>query len=680
MNNRMSHFEIFQVVDESLEYHDRLSDLILGLGLSLTVGGERFDVICVHVHCRGGCIIGAKVSFVEFSAETMSRERKDVGLSSSDSHITVSNTELGVPNLYNSARVFTKISTYTIGTKQLGHHWLRLHFYPVENNRYNLESAVFSVVASGITLLHGFKFSKFRKKCPLLKEYVVEVGGLSSEKLVLTLSPWNGSIAFINGFEVLSMPNGQFPSRAVPIPIGPELEIPTHVGFKTAYRVNMGGPILTPKNDTLWRIWESDQPFLINSASAHNVSVNPSSTEYPSGVSVDIAPNWVYATAQEMADANVTNQKFNILWAFKVDEGFDYLVRLHFCDMVSVTLYSLVFNVYMNNQSAMDSFDISRKTMALSSAYFIDFVVNVSMGSKQILVQVGVPNLRNIPTNAIVNGLEIMKMSNPSDGLDQNFRAYSTDLKPHKSNKNVLLVIFLCLGGFSVLVLILVAVSLYFRHPNKPKHQQPACLPLPTHVGSSDTKVSTGSFASMTPSLRLGHVIAFSEICEATKSFDENLVLGVGGFGKVYKGVLENGVVVAVKRGNPRSQQGVVEFRTEIKMLSKLQHRHLVSLIGYCEELNEMILVYEFMVGGPLRKHLYGSNLPPLTWKQRLEICVGAAKGLHYLHTAAAESIIHCDVKTTNILLDENLAAKVADFGSNPREYCCEGKFRVPRS
>ncbi|KAF3944129.1 hypothetical protein CMV_029379 [Castanea mollissima] len=553
-----------------------------------------------------------------------------VGLSP-NSHIVVSGNKIGKSNdsiLYNSARVFKENSTYTINTKQIGRHWLRLHFCPVENPHYNLKSAIFSVVANGIMLLHGFSFSKSGKQSCLFKEYAIQVvvGGSSSEKLVLTLSPFNGSIAFINGIEVVSMAEGQFPPSALPVPLGPAVEIPTHVAFETAYRINMGGPLLTPKNDSQWRIWEPDQSFLVNAATARNVVVNPSLVKYLDGVSVEIAPNCVYATAQEMADANVSDQRFNISWAFEVEPMFTYLIRMHFCDIVSTSLHNLVFNVYINNQSALDSFDISSKTMELSAAYFIDFVANVSMVSNRILVQVGPPDLRYFPTNAILNGLEIMKMSNPSDSLVRNLRPDYIDSKTPKRKKWALLAITFSIG-FVFLALISAAFYLYLCHPKKPRQQSSVWLPLATHVGNSDSKVSIGSFASTAHSRSLSRVLAFSEIREATKNFDEHLVLGVGGFGKVYKAVLESGDVVAVKRGNPRSQQGLTEFRNEIEVLSKLRHRHLVSLIGYCEELDEMILVYEFMAGGPLRKHLYGSGLPSLTWKQRLQICIGAAKG-----------------------------------------------------
>uniref|UniRef100_A0A0E0P829 Protein kinase domain-containing protein n=1 Tax=Oryza rufipogon TaxID=4529 RepID=A0A0E0P829_ORYRU len=152
----------------------------------------------------------------------------------------------------------------------------------------------------------------------------------------------------------------------------------------------------------------------------------------------------------------------------------------------------------------------------------------------------------------------------------------------------------------------------------------------------------------------------FHLLQQATNYFDEARVVGHGGFGKVYVGELE-GKKFAMKRRSLESSQGQKEFQAEIELLSGLNHRNLVSLIGFCDEENELILVYEYMEKGSLMSHLYGSGKPSLlNWKQRLDVCVGTAKGLHYLHTKA---IIHRDVKSSNILLDEKLHAKVTDFG-----------------
>ncbi|XP_072996529.1 receptor-like protein kinase THESEUS 1 [Typha latifolia] len=565
-------------------------------------------------------------------------------------------------NLYGSARVFTEAVEYKFRIGRMGRHFLRLHFYPMNNE---LKSAVFSVVANGFTLLHRFSCSKWAISSSVhYKEYIM-VLGLDSKPFTLRISPSNGSIAFINAIEVISIPDGLYPASAGVVPPGPDVEISNHLAFETVYRINAGGPVIDSKNDTFWRVWETDMPFLINSASAHTVSTNPDTIRFPPGVPPYTAPNLVYATVQEMADANVGNQKFNISWVFKVDSDSQYLVRLHFCDFMNTSASNLLFNVYINNQSALSSFDISSKT-ELSTAYFVDFVVNVQMGSDRILVQVGPPQMTNVPPNAILNGIEIMKLSNPEYHFGAFHSVNNLNAREPKENKKLAFVIVSILVGMTLLGFIVAVLVLYFRCQKKANNPALSLLPSSvghTQTGHSETKVSVRSYPSSGPFLGLGQLLAFSDIRQATKNFDEGLVIGVGGFGKVYKGVLENGVVVAVKRGNPQSQQGFVEFRTEIEMLSKLRHRHLVSLIGYCHEPNEMVLVYEFMAGGPLRRHLYDSDLPTLSWKQRLEICIGAAKGLHYLHTGAAETIIHRDVKTTNILLDENLTAKVADFG-----------------
>ncbi|ONK67782.1 uncharacterized protein A4U43_C05F3720 [Asparagus officinalis] len=573
-------------------------------------------------------------------------------------------------DLYGSARVFTQATDYSFKIQQKGRHFLRLHFYPVSSPIYNLKDATFTVGANGFTFLYDFSYSKLGlDQSVVLKEYIVDLG-LDSKPLVVNLVPSSGSIAFVNGIEVISLPDRVFPATGSSISENEPVEISGNIAFETLHRINMGGPYVSSKNDGLWRDWKPDGKFLINSASAIAISTDPDSIKYSSRVSVDTAPNLVYATAQEMADANVGNQRFNISWVFDVDSGFRYLIRLHFCDILSHNVGNLLFNVYINNQSALSSFDISHKANGLSTACFVDFIVEVQI--EKILIQIGPPQITSSLPNAILNGLEILKFSNSKGSLDrsQGENPIGVKVKKDKNKNNLLAIVIVSfLGGAILLAILIAAFVLYFRHRKKTRDESggstwlPSPMAVHTHTGNSETKISLGSFASSGPSLSFSRLLAFMEIKEATKNFDESLVLGVGGFGKVYKGVLENGLVVAVKRGNPGSQQGLIEFRTEIEMLSKLRHRHLVSLIGFCHEPNEMVLVYDFMAGGPLRRHLYGSNLPCLSWKQRLEICIGAAKGLHYLHTGAEETIIHRDVKTTNILLDENLTAKVSDFG-----------------
>ncbi|GJN14998.1 hypothetical protein PR202_gb01882 [Eleusine coracana subsp. coracana] len=155
----------------------------------------------------------------------------------------------------------------------------------------------------------------------------------------------------------------------------------------------------------------------------------------------------------------------------------------------------------------------------------------------------------------------------------------------------------------------------------------------------------------------------YGELDVITNSFQR--VLGRGGFGSVYDGILEDGTQVAVKLQSTSSSQGVREFLTEVKTLTKIHHKNLVSLIGYCKDGNHLALVYEHMSQGSLEQKLRGKdqNAGSLTWRQRLYIALESAQGLEYLHKACSPPFVHRDIKTANILLTANLEAKIADFG-----------------
>ncbi|KAG5015259.1 hypothetical protein JHK85_021395 [Glycine max] len=156
--------------------------------------------------------------------------------------------------------------------------------------------------------------------------------------------------------------------------------------------------------------------------------------------------------------------------------------------------------------------------------------------------------------------------------------------------------------------------------------------------------------------------ITLSELKEATDNFSKKI--GKGSFGSVYYGKMRDGKEIAVKSMNESSCHGNQQFVNEVALLSRIHHRNLVPLIGYCEEECQHILVYEYMHNGTLRDHIHESSKKKnLDWLTRLRIAEDAAKGLEYLHTGCNPSIIHRDIKTGNILLDINMRAKVSDFG-----------------
>ncbi|XP_024460071.1 receptor-like serine/threonine-protein kinase ALE2 isoform X11 [Populus trichocarpa] len=269
----------------------------------------------------------------------------------------------------------------------------------------------------------------------------------------------------------------------------------------------------------------------------------------------------------------------------------------------------------------------------------------------------------------------------PYSGDDNNART----IKPlgvdvHRKHKNGLghgVIAIIALSGVVALVLFsAVAWALLFRHRDRASQSETVLQPLPPSVvkpsGIAGSLVGSGlssaslSFGSSIPAYAgSAKTFSTSDIERATNSFDASRILGEGGFGRVYCGVLEDGTKVAIKVLKRDDQQGGREFLAEVEMLSRLHHRNLVKLIGICTEERSRSLVYELIPNGSVESHLHGvdKGSASLDWDARIKIALGAARGLAYLHEDSSPCVIHRDFKSSNILLEHDFTPKVSDFG-----------------
>ncbi|XP_021297651.1 receptor-like protein kinase FERONIA [Herrania umbratica] len=586
------------------------------------------------------------------------------------------------PIPYKTARLSHSHFSYTFNVTP-GQKFVRLHFYPTSYQEFNRSTALFDVHIGRYTLLSNFSAALTADNLKLKafsKEFCINVEDNQKLKISFTSNRSMPDLyAFINGIEIVSMPDNLYYSadNDTGFLFVNELtftRIEKNMALEMVYRTNVGGKFLPSPEDTgMHRSWSTDVDYLTDDGPSA-VPINTSIKLNFSKIRNYTAPVPIYVTGRLMGTDKTMNGNYRLTWQFQVD-GFIYLVRLHFCEFQTeiTAAGDRIFQIYIHDLVAENEADVVSWAGGSRIPVYRDYAVMIASGGKagnqkktnlSIALHPG-PVLETLYSDAILNGLEIFKLSNdgnlagPNPDPDLNLQmsppsgASPSRLVKPKNDKAAKITAVGGVAGLFTISLLCFMISQFGS-----VHCNSWCA-----LSFCSKTEPNSSYGPVLPSNICRH-FSLGEIKTATNNFENTSVIGAGGFGNVYKAFIDGGSkAVAIKRQNPGSQQGAHEFRTEIEMLSQLRHHNLVSLIGYCDDNNEMILVYDYMVHGALRDHLYKTSNLQLDWKQRLRICIGAAHGLHYLHRGPNHTIIHRDVKTTNILLGEKWVAKVSDFG-----------------
>ncbi|CAO2828461.1 unnamed protein product [Amaranthus hypochondriacus] len=346
-------------------------------------------------------------------------------LSSKNSFGTQSRNISTIP--YMSARVFQSNLTYSFPVSS-GRKFLRFHFNPNTYSRLKSSNAIFSVTAGSYTLLRNYNPLKNAEDLGVdyvVKEYLIYV---ENGELNVTFIAPEKAFGYVNGIEVVSMPSMYGDDKMDGVSIvgaASSFLIDNFTVLESLYRLNVGGGYVPPANDTgLFRSWYDDTPYISGTQTGSPIIIDPDvNITFPKSLPSYTAPINIYSTARFMTPNNNLNLKFNLTWSLPIQSGFAYLIRLHFCQILSNInkVNQIVFDVYINNQTAVSEVDVIALAQSNGIPYVMDFVVILPVDEHhdddQHLWVALHPNIRDKPQyyNGFLNGLEILKINN-TDG------------------------------------------------------------------------------------------------------------------------------------------------------------------------------------------------------------------------------------------------------------------------